>query len=1288
MPSLKILYPNGDIDRYPLSKLAPVSIGSHSSNDISLNEAGVEVLHCRIAWAKSGYEALAAGAQGIEVNGGQVQRAMLKAGDVLRFGKVDVLYRDKDVVPAGTAKRDEPPAATKRAKNPPAKERPAEPPSRKRPRSEEPSDRAAADLIASRLRDDLAAEFDHFVEQKAPAAEDKPAKPARPPAKEKEKEREKKFNPPTEEVVLAPVTPPPPSRRALPPVEPRVVPPVEPEAERRPAPAVPPAEPEEERPSWEERRRQKGAAVPAPSPVAAPDEPEELDEPEEVDEEETPPPERRPAVSPRREPSPVAASPAPVSDRLKKALQSRSSRPSEQDPLRSPLVIGLGAGIFVLAIVGGVFYLMAGRQSSDAEFQAAETLYRDGKLNSAIAALDSFAVLHPEHPSAGAARVLAGLARVDAKIETATPDYPAGVEQLKAFITAQREAPGFADQYPAITQRAGKMALGAAEDAGKAFNRGLMAVSEEARTLLLTYSPKETPPAELLKQIEARARGSDQQNLRHETFVAAVQEINDALAKQTPMQALVLRRNLLARYPEFAEDRKVTGLMAATLEAEKKTARAEALDVAAMKDEVRSDLPDPATSIFSARSRSDQVSVGEAAFVQSKDCLYGIDTVTGAPVWRRPVGLGHPFFPIADPATQSLVLFDPQRRELQRIQQNSGKPLWRQTLEEPVRGHPLLAGNALYVPTEGRHLYRIEFETGRIAARATFSQDVTGPAAWRDGERLLVVGNREVAYTLGSQSLECQAVSYLGHGGGSVEAPLLTMGRYLLAVENVGEGAVLRVLNPAADFSVVDTAATPEDRTARTIAGRVLDTPVLRGRDLFVPSSGERVSAFAISDDAGEPPVTVGPVYQTQSPRKSPVFLTAGSDRQVWMAGSTLRKLQLVGGALGADERTTGAGLASQPLQTAGSTLFNARRRAWTDAVTLTQTDRDELTSEWQAVAGARLLAWSAGPGDGGDLIAVSEAGATFRATPAQLATSGFSLSSPARLNLPDDLTAPLLATSLPDGQLVAVSGDPNPRAWVINRLGQIERQVPLERAASGRPVALGNRIVVPMPGRLHLLRSAAGESAQDFLLPQGDERPPAWQSVTPLDDQSLVAVLSTGQMLLVRLQTTPRLHLAEAARVDLGGVPSGAPGVGDGTIAVGFANGTLKMFSSELAPRGERTFEQPIENDVWIAGGMIFVEERGKTLHAVRPEGNLASRWSVPLEGQSVAGAPQVEGAVAHIALRNGTVLTANAETGAIESMRRSRSLLASGPFRIGQELYVATLDGSFQRVPQEARP
>lgn len=113
MPSLKILYPNGDIDRYPLSKLAPVSIGSHSSNDISLNEAGVDVLHCRIAWAKSGYEALAAGGQGIEVNGAVVQRALLKAGDVLRFGGIDVLYREKDVVPAGTAKRDEPPASTK-----------------------------------------------------------------------------------------------------------------------------------------------------------------------------------------------------------------------------------------------------------------------------------------------------------------------------------------------------------------------------------------------------------------------------------------------------------------------------------------------------------------------------------------------------------------------------------------------------------------------------------------------------------------------------------------------------------------------------------------------------------------------------------------------------------------------------------------------------------------------------------------------------------------------------------------------------------------------------------------------------------------------------------------------------------------------------------------------------------------------------------------------------------------------------------------------------------------------
>src|SRR5687768_9294510 len=96
MPFLEIIHLNGEIERRPLEKQQPVSIGSHSSSDIRIDEEGVETLHCRISWNKKAFEAVAAGIEGFEVNGNVVQRAVLKQGDVLRFGTVDLRFIESD----------------------------------------------------------------------------------------------------------------------------------------------------------------------------------------------------------------------------------------------------------------------------------------------------------------------------------------------------------------------------------------------------------------------------------------------------------------------------------------------------------------------------------------------------------------------------------------------------------------------------------------------------------------------------------------------------------------------------------------------------------------------------------------------------------------------------------------------------------------------------------------------------------------------------------------------------------------------------------------------------------------------------------------------------------------------------------------------------------------------------------------------------------------------------------------------------------------------------------------
>lgn len=1281
MPFLSVVHLTGDVDRYELTKRSPLSIGSHSSNNIALDEAGVEIMHCRVAWAKSGYEAVAAGMQGLDVNGSVVQRAMLKDGDILRFGTVDVRFDEGDGAPA--------PAAGKSARGNddlPLLFEEEDEPVRKKPQAAPPSPPAPT-KGAGRSAAPAPAE----------SPPRKPSPPARPPAPSQDEEDEPEDNFALRDDALlkgfdALVA----ESQSSMPVRQDDDEISETDSYDRPAAPA-------RRRDRSERPRSRPAEEPRSKPARSAPKEEQFDDVEVLEDEPSLPPPPPPPAPPRAEPAPVppkatkaetakrepekkgesSRPKAEVSDRLRKALRSQDRHPSDRDPLQSPLVYGLAGITIVLALVGAVFYFMAGRQTTQAAYVVAEQLYQDKKFNTAIVALEKFAADYPEDKSAEQARILAGLAKVDQEIESATPDYPQGVEQLRSFISTRRERPGFEDQHSAITDRAGRISSGSAELAGKIFDRAMLDVSKEARGMLLTYSPKESPPDELLKQIDIRTRTSEAQILRHETFVELTKEIDSALSGKSPMKALSLRRDLLARYPDFANDRKVTGLMASTMAAEKSVIRAEELQLAAQTAEPPAELPAPASGAFSARSRSDQVSINESIYVLAKDCLYGIDTVTGAPVWRRVVGTDLPFFPILERGTPSLILFDTSRQELVRVHQHTGKLLWRQPFAEPIRGRPLLDEKQLYVPTEGGHLYKMELDSGSVVGKLTFSQEVTGPAALRDGQHLVVVGHHEVVYTLSKNPLDCVAVSYLGHGAGSVQAPLLTMGNYVLAIENRGDNATLRVLSPDTNgLGMVDTAKTAGEIAQRTVAGRVLDIPVIRGRDLFVPSSGERVSAFAISDDAGEPPVTTGPVFQTKSQRKSAVFLSTGPERQVWMAGSALRKLQLTPKALTADEKQIASGLASQPNQQLGSTLYNARRRAWTDAVTLTQTDRDEMVSDWQAVIGAKLLAWTLATGDAPGVIAISEAGNTFRATLPQLGSSGYTIPAIARLTLSEELTQPLFATALPDGQLAVVSGDPEPKLFIVNRLGQVDRQVPISQSPQLSPVVMGKRIVLPVAGKLQVLRTGTEEAIQDFSLPAGNDAAPVWRDVKAISGASLAALTETGQLALVRHEKTPRAHLAEITRTDLGAPPTGRMGIGDDLVAVPSADHKLSVFSGTLEPAGTRTFDGALTNDVWISGKTVFVDEAGQTLHCIRPGAALDSFLALPLEGSPVAGSPLLRGDELIVAQQNGTIRFVDLKTRETVKTLRTPSVLASGPFVLGTDLYVATYDGSFQKI------
>ncbi|MBL8848870.1 MAG: PQQ-binding-like beta-propeller repeat protein [Planctomycetaceae bacterium] len=1190
MAHLDIAFLTGDSERRELSKQQPVSIGSYKSNDIVVDEKGVELIHCRISWNKSAFEAVAAGVEPIDVNGNLQQRAVLKSGDVVRIGSVDITFAGEGAERGGGAA-------------------------------------APADESTFGLKP-VTGDLPSFLSE------------------------------PDDDPVI------PPKRTAS---KPRAAePPATPKKAAKPAPARNDddwmkgmsglaAESQPELPAHRPRSQ------PAAASAAEPD----VDELDELEE----PTEQKGAAAPV------------VSDRLRTALHNRRDRPGDEDTLRSPVVLGLGGLAITLLLLAGVFYFVGARRSTQEEFDAARAVFDEGKYAQAITQLTEFANKHHGDPLEETALMLAGLAGADRHLSGAVKDWPKGLEALKTFINDARDYDGFEEQHAGIAERATRIARGGAEAAGKTFDRSLLKVSDDAVTLVTTYTSKDTPPTELVQEVASLRRQSEAAILEHETFDTALAAVTAALNAKDPIKALEIRRDLLVRYPEFASDKRLDAQMQATLTAEAQRVVPESIDRPAATDAPASS-PAPLSLAFFARSRTDVVSVNEAVCVLAKDCVYGVDTVTGAPRWRHVIGLNTPFFPVREPGTPSLITFDTRSNELLRLQQNTGELLWRQTLGEPASGPPLLDEGQLYVPLLSGALVKVDLQSGAASTRVQFSQSISAPVALTNGSHLVVAGDRDVVYTLTKQPLECVGVSYLAQKPGSIAAPLVAIGPYVLLGENTGaRTCTLRLLQASDPLHLQEIAAA-------NVAGSVLDLPVIRGRDLFVPSSGERVAAFTISDDAGQPPLIAGPNFQVQGGGESTSYLATGPDRQLWMAGSALRKLQLTTNALEADQKVVAVGLSTQPLQYVGGTMFNARQRPYTSAVTFTQTNREELTSDWQAVVGARIITSNLTPGDKPALLCVTEAGHIFRTLPAHWQQGGF-FGEAVRLPLSDELREPIHAVPFGQGQLAVTAGGSEPKLWLISRLGQIDASYPLDAPLQAAPVPLGNRFLLPVAGKLQLSSGSGQPPVEAYSLPSDQAATIKWRQVLGIDEQNAVAITQSGQVLQIRQQSSPRSHLAEVTRIELEAPVEVQSDARDGRIAIADVGQQVRVLDAlTLDAAGRRTLDAPVSNDVWLVGDALFVETAASSLHCLDLNAELTSRWQLDLNGAGLAGRPLKVGDSLLIALVDGRVQLIAAATGEVQKELTTGCRLSGAPVNAAGEWLVPSLDGSLIRVTEIGTP
>ncbi|MFM9960468.1 MAG: PQQ-binding-like beta-propeller repeat protein [Planctomycetaceae bacterium] len=967
-----------------------------------------------------------------------------------------------------------------------------------------------------------------------------------------------------------------------------------------------------------------------------------------------------------------------------RSVFSKNERLKEQTVMRSPFVLALAGGAGLMTIVALVFWFLTEREQIQRQFSEAEREVKAAQFATGITKFEEFIKAHPNHAltdGADGAKAQMGKAKIEKEL-IGSPAFANALKALQDFIVEHRDAKYFPDLHDDLVGFAKKIALDAPKAAKVNKQAELLEISKSAVELMKRYSPPDSPPTEAEKEIEIARDEAIAAIDKAKAIDNALESIKQSLKKEppSPFEVVVTRQELIVRYRDLAKETRLDAALRKALELAKKQTVREELQRDALTDDPAKLLPKPLTLAVRTRALSDEQSANRVVFALGQDSSFAVDSITGDPLWRRTVGVGTPFFPMAVETSRSgVLLFDTNQNQLMLLDRRTGELAWRQVIE-PAAGPPLVVEGQIYLATQSGYLYRIDADSGRITSRLKFPQRLFAPPlAMADGQHILVIGDSEFAYTLGLNPLECQLVTQIGHQAGTIEAAPLMMGQHVLIAENDrNTTSRLRVLNASkAEQRLSDVAET-------RVEGHIRDDMILRGNRLYTISSGPRLSVFNVSDDQNQR--TLAPVSTLQIPtsHSGAAHIAAGADDQIWLAIGALRKVLLKTDVLQLDPVAIAVGQSTQPMQMIGRNLYVGRQLPVGQAVHLTQADGESMQSNWKTVVGANILAVNFGTD--GQIVCVTDGADTFLLSANEVFNGGFRPRSEQQLKLPDNATQPLQAAALAEGRTAVWTNGPDGKLWVIGPSALPQAEVALAQTLDCPPLRFAGGVLLPIPGRLKLAGRTGGPACDDFLAPVNrvDDGPVRkWKHLVAIDADTLFVLDSLGKMSKLQYRTGEKTFFQTVSSIDFPQPIDVAPTLHNGRLITADAAGTMRVLDvTTTETRAEVALGGPASKPLWVAEPLLLAEVGRQKLVAFDAALPKQPLWNLPLEGGGLVGSPLLIGNVLIAVQQSGDVLRIDAKTGVVEKKLVLGHVATHGPLRLGNLLVVLTADGSLLRV------
>ena len=928
----------------------------------------------------------------------------------------------------------------------------------------------------------------------------------------------------------------------------------------------------------------------------------------------------------------------------------RKRRPGERDALRSPLVTSLAFLGIVLVVAAAAVYLLIGRDAAQAQLKAARADREAGKYGQAFTRYEQFLDDFPYSKYAHEALRELGFTRIELALTGAASDLTEATKAIEEFVDQFRQDDDFRDTYPDLARYASRIAQEAYSEASRRHDPDYLTVGDTALSLFERFNSSEPDDPRRLELNQA-AQSARADLLEFDVRKTALAEMDQSLQAKEVSATLETFRVAIARYPNFAEDEAFVERIQQALAQEQEFITAEVSP--SQPDEPKppvkpADQYETTTLIDHRQTRFDLQSDGRTVWLETAGQLYGIDRMTGKPVWKQNIGRANPFPPVdATTIEPAWLLAVNGGTQLRLIERDSGRTIWETPLPSPVRVKPLIIGALAYLPA-GDQLFSIDLETGQLLGRMQFPRPLTAPLAALDDRRLIAIAQEDVFYELDRMNWSCEAVRYYGHAPGTIQVQPFLLDKSLLLVESdtltAGRLQVLDRRDVHWQVRVLQSERLP---------GIAVGQPVYWGDRLFLETYGPRIAVWQLSDRPDQPPLerlTVAPLPFDEDTRVH--ILPVEGDRLL-IAGESLRELTLLTNTFEQNDLGIQLGRTTQPLQQAGTHVFLSGRNQPVNGTAFFDFDYETQNSSWSlqlATAPRALLIAPQGAAD------TPEATSRLTAINARAQRFTFSTAAAENTDNPDDSGVEPSFRWQEVRDVVFEQGNASSRIEPIylargqgqqavllhsgNQLKLLKPNGDTERTLtlSGKPNAAGafnqqtflwgNNIGV------HWTSLTNDISTEPWNLPLEQEDNNAkqagkattvdWTDLVLVDEQSALALLDGEKIIAMKHRTDPKPHLAETGSF-LFPEPILGPGVlHDNRYTVALTSGELLSIDARsLLVREQTKLSEPAVNGPWLTGNQLLVEIASHELIAYSTENQKDPLWTLSLDSARLADQP-----------------------------------------------------------------